>query len=256
MAKLMLMKKPEISVPEDKKGKQIAVKESNIISLKDFYRNNYQIPSEPIKVSEPEVSMDANIMPSPTIESNPVNEFTPSFQDPILPNNNFLNDTEMGNNIIEEKPILNQNVFESNDPIIMDSPIIDSTSKNETPIVDTPINLDTISTMSNEEDDGTNDSREIKLTIENNASSDMDPELQEIKDRLDKVIMDLNNYKKKIKMLEDEVNQNLEKSKEVLKDTQAAARIMSIQQERQKEIMNEMNSKENDTIRALEKEAA
>ena len=85
----------------------------------------------------------------------------------------------------------------------------------------------------------------------------MDPELQEIKDRLDKVISDLNNYKKKIKLLENEVNQNLEKSREVLKDTQAAAKIMSIQQERQRQINEESGGStiENDPTRILQKTA-
>ena len=70
--------------------------------------------------------------------------------------------------------------------------------------------------------------------------------------------MDLNNYKKKIKLLEEEVNQNLEKSREVLKDTQAAAKIMSIQQERQRQINEEVTGGsplENDPTRILQKGA-
>ncbi len=277
MAKLMLMKKSEISVPEDKKGKQIAVKESNITSLKDFFVQNYKAPVEASPV-EPQVENTENIIqettgpipaminPSP-IEVNPLNVINP-FETPAVDNNIIMNAPD--NTITIEQPSLAVeepvNVM-TEAPVFPESPVTEQTVS-ITPIMGNEENnsvINNIITPVEEEESGTNDAQAIKLTPEtenivdnSNIEEEMDPELQEIKNRLDQVIMDLNNYKKKIKMLEDEVNQNLEKSREVLKDTQAAAKIMSIHQERQKQILNEMNNTtlENDTGRVLEKEVA
>ena len=136
----------------------------------------------------------------------------------------------------------------------------------EIPVVENDLNKEPV-TLENRENENSTDSTNVgdaplinlvpESAPEITDSNEMDPELQEIKDRLDKVISDLNNYKKKIKLLENEVNQNLEKSREVLKDTQAAAKIMSIQQERQRQINEESGGStiENDPTRILQKTA-
>ena len=130
------------------------------------------------------------------------------------------------------------------------------------PTLDQPVQSETQNQVSTVESEDPGDAPVINLVPENNEIKEeveeMDPELKEIKERLDKVITDLNNYKKKIKLLEDEVNQNLEKSREVIKDTQAAAKIMSIQQERQRQITEEVTGGtplESDPTRILQKGA-
>lgn len=222
MAKLILMKKEEVSVPEEKKGKQIAVKEDNIISLQNFYNKNYQPP-----VEKTETILDAEPTPIET---------------PVV-----------------EQPIMEQSIMET--PV---APNIEPiTAMEETPAI---ISNEEINNEIKETSEDNNMDQAINLTStiapteeisETEIEEDLDPELKEIKERLDKVIIDLNNYKKKIKILEIEVNQNLEKSKEVLKDTQAAAKIMSIQQERQRQITEEAgNTGVLDDTRILQKEAA
>lgn len=273
----MLMKKSEISVPEDKKGKQIAVKESNITSLKDFFVQNYKEPVETSPV-EPQAESSENIIqettdPIPTminpspIEVNPLNVINP-FETPEIDNNIIMNAPENNTILEQQSPALEEQVnVMAEAPVFPESPVTEQTVS-VTPIIGNEENSSVINNMINpveEEESGTNDAQAIKLTPEaenvvntSNMDEEMDPELQEIKNRLDQVIMDLNNYKKKIKMLEDEVNQNLEKSREVLKDTQAAAKIMSIHQERQKQILNEMKNEPlvNETGRILEKDVA
>lgn len=217
MAKLILMKKNEVSVPEEKKGKQIAVKEANIISLNSFYVQNYQPPVESVEPVQDEIQA------APMEEINP----EPIIEQPTL-DNNIIN-VEPSMEIVEEPLIQEEpvNAIEPQQESVIESPVIDLAVDNQ--VEDTKMD------------------------------EEMDPELQEIKERLDKVIIDLNNYKKKIKILENEVNQNLEKSKEVLKDTQAAAEIMSIQQARQRQISEEVgasNPAEDETSRLLQKETA
>lgn len=253
MAKVILMKKAEISVPEGQKGKQIAVKENNITSLKEFYQKNYQPPQV---VPQEQITESVVEQPAPLNFDNLLNTPMESQNSaPINPIDNIGN-----NNIIEEQVIPTENVPVQENNLI-NEPVNQAI---ETPIA--PIAPTDISPISTEESDETNDAPAISLvpengenTIEKNLAEEMDPELKEIKDRLDKVIQDLNNYKKKIKILEDEVNQNLEKSREVLKDTQAAAKIMSIQQERQKQISEELNGGgtiENDPTLTLQKDVA
>ena len=282
MAKLMLMKKAEVSVPEDKKGKQIAVKESNITSLKNFFVSNYQ---PPVTSAMPENEQTAPIienttsvplMENPTpIEVSPLNSINPAITNsiempqaevnPMVNNNTIQEKTEIVENTtsVEETPII-----AAPQPMILESAIVEPME----PVisgVDSPINEGTFIFPRDDSDEtteeGTSDTEAIKLVQENNTifnsniDEEMDTELKEIKNRLDQVILDLNNYKKKIKMLEDEVNQNLEKSREVLKDTQAAAKIMSIHQERQKQIMNEQKDGQSlidDSSRVLQKEIA
>jgi len=217
VAKLILMKKNEVSVPEEKKGKQIAVKEANIISLNSFYVQNYQPPVESVEPVQDEIQA------APMEEINP----EPIIEQPTL-DNNIIN-VEPSMEIVEEPLIQEEpvNAIEPQQESVIESPVIDLAVDNQ--VEDTKMD------------------------------EEMDPELQEIKERLDKVIIDLNNYKKKIKILENEVNQNLEKSKEVLKDTQAAAEIMSIQQARQRQISEEVgasNPAEDETSRLLQKETA
>ncbi len=240
MAKLILMKKNEISVPEEKKGKQIAVKENNIVALHEFYKNNY------IKTEE-EPKMDS--LPEQKEEILEQEQLFPGT--PIQPGN--ANET-LDNSIMEEPVIPSNFDIESTAPAIENGISVSSNGTNE----EQAINL----TL--EENNGAKGEQTINLILEENQldqskSEELDPELKEIKERLDKVIEDLNNYKKKIKLLETEVNQNLEKSREVLKDTQAAAKIMSIQQERQREINDEINSGStivNDSSRTLQMNTA
>lgn len=234
MTKVILMKKNEVSIPEEAKGKQIAVKESNMISLKDFYQKNY-IPAptqtiEPTLGTEPEQTPIIPDLNEPTTLNNPIMEFS--------------NETPT-NNVISEQPALEN---QSNNDSISAEPVID------TPVISiNPLENNIDETTSEEGSTGT---PKINLIPENETVEEMDPELKEIKDRLDKVIQDLNNYKK-IKILEIEVNENLEKSREVLKDTQAAAKIMSIQQERQRQITEENgNNIIENSSRILEKDIA
>lgn len=285
MAKLMLLKKAEVSVPEDKKGKQIAVKESNITSLKNFFVSNYKPPVEMPNVTTTSF-VDASPAPVSNMESplpievSPLNMIDPSI---ITPNNisepeiNPMNPV-INNNIIEEPtpvieniPAIETPIMSAPQPMVLESAIVEPMEP-EMPkeITSTPVIENSVPDIFNlptpiieEDEEGTNDTAEIKLVQDNDTLSDLtldeelDPELEEIKNRLDQVILDLNNYKKKIKMLENEVNQNLEKSREVLKDTQAAAKIMSIHQERQNQIMNELNLGTNsldDSKRVLQKE--
>lgn len=240
MAKLILMNKTEIAVTEDKKGKQLAVKENNITSMKEFYKKNYQIPVGPDNITSTPDVIESSIEP---VVNNVVNEEPQIENIPV-------------NNIIEEQPVITPVVggMEENQSF--------NSQQNSESVIDiatTPIVEETLSTEDNNENAGG-----INLTPDNapileESEEDLDPELKEIKERLDKVIEDLNNYKKKIKILENEVNQNLEKSKEVLKDTQAAAEIMSIQQARQRQISEEVgasNPAEDETSRLLQKETA
>ncbi len=284
MAKLMLLKKAEISVPEDKKGKQIAVKESNITSLKNFFVSNYKPPVEMPSVTTTSF-VDASPAPVSNMESplpievSPLNMIDPSI---IMPNN--ISEPEINpmnpviNSIVEEPtpvieniPAIETPIMSAPQPMVLESAIVEPMEP-EMPkeITSTPVIENSVPDIFNlptpiieEDEEGTNDTAEIKLVQDNDTLSDLtldeelDPELEEIKNRLDQVILDLNNYKKKIKMLENEVNQNLEKSREVLKDTQAAAKIMSIHQERQNQIMNELNLGTNsldDSKRVLQKE--
>lgn len=231
----MLLKKAEIAVPEDKKGKQIAVKESNINSLKAFFVNNYLEPTvAPLSNATQEESVQLDSMPQ-VENTEPFNMDAPLFgMEPNIPNENVIQETP----VIEENPVFPSPIIEpvtvSSDPSEIPSPVFPN------------------------EEESSSDAEKISLVPEEQQTIDdteMDPELQEIKNRLDQVILDLNNYKKKIKMLEDEVNQNLEKSREVLKDTQAAAKIMSIHQERQNQILNDLNVPKDD-IRTLQKDIA
>lgn len=232
MTKLTLIKKPEISVTEEKRGKQIAVKEANIVSLTSFYQTNI------------ENQIKETSSPIPNAEITPTMNEEISIEQPVLTNTIDVSEPS--------EPIANNSI----DPVQINP---------------TEINIPTIENkveqkeeMSNpsdltENEEGTEETSKINLVPESpvlETEEEMDPELKEIKERLDKVINDLNNYKKKIKRLEDEVNQNLEKSREVLKDTQAAAKIMSIQQERQRQITEEVaggTTVENDASRILQK---
>lgn len=267
MAKLILMKRNEVAVPEEKKGKQIAVKESNIISLREFYKNNYRQPVENIEIAPVPTEPTTNSTAVPTMEQ------TENVTSDI-PNNQPFNNVE--NNIIETSPIPStQNTIletpnnviepvEMQSSPIMDNPVSENIENETTPIEPIPaIDLGPTSTASPipEEESSSDETPIINLVpeIEEELEEEMDPELKEIKERLDKVITDLNNYKKKIKILEIEVNKNLEKSRETLKDAQAAAKIMSIQQERQRQISEEMNgggNLETDAARVLQKGAA
>ncbi len=179
MTKVILINKPEVSVTEEKKGKQIAVKESNITSMKDFYKTgkaNFQTVATPTENIQQEPIAPAPIeqVPVQTIEVAPTVENAEQIS-PTVPVNNIESNPEPEN-----------------------QPIAQITEEEE-----------------------------------------MDPELQELQERFNQIITELNNYKKKIKKQESEINSNLERSREVLKDTQAAAEIMSIQQERQRQIINE-----------------
>lgn len=285
MAKLMLLKKAEVSVPEDKKGKQIAVKESNITSLKNFFVSNYKPPVEMPSVTTTSF-VDANPAPVSNMESplpievSPLNMIDPSIITPnnisepeINPMNPVINNSiiEEPTPVIENIPAIETPIMSAPQPMVLESAIVEPMEP-EMPkeITSTPVIENSVPDIFNlptpiieEDEEGTNDTAEIKLVQDNDTLSDLtldeelDPELEEIKNRLDQVILDLNNYKKKIKMLENEVNQNLEKSREVLKDTQAAAKIMSIHQERQNQIMNELNLGTNsldDSKRVLQKE--
>lgn len=285
MAKLMLLKKAEVSVPEDKKGKQIAVKESNITSLKNFFVSNYKPPVEMPSVTTTSF-VDASPAPVSNMESplpievSPLNMIDPSIITPnnisepeINPMNPVINNSivEEPTPVIENIPAIETPIMSAPQPMVLESAIVEPMEP-EMPkeITSTPVIENSVPDIFNlptpiieEDEEGTNDTAEIKLVQDNDTLSDLtldeelDPELEEIKNRLDQVILDLNNYKKKIKMLENEVNQNLEKSREVLKDTQAAAKIMSIHQERQNQIMNELNLGTNsldDSKRVLQKE--
>lgn len=285
MAKLMLLKKAEVSVPEDKKGKQIAVKESNITSLKNFFVSNYKPPVEMPNVTTTSF-VDASPAPVSNMESplpievSPLNMIDPSIITPnnisepeINPMNPVINNSiiEEPTPVIENIPAIETPIMSAPQPMVLESAIVEPMEP-EMPkeITSTPVIENSVPDIFNlptpiieEDEEGTNDTAEIKLVQDNDTLSDLtldeelDPELEEIKNRLDQVILDLNNYKKKIKMLENEVNQNLEKSREVLKDTQAAAKIMSIHQERQNQIMNELNLGTNsldDSKRVLQKE--
>lgn len=221
MAKLSLFLEPEVSVPEERKGKQIAVKESNITSLKQFFANNYQPPKS---------TLETEIIEAQPTSTEPENIDVMIKNSPI----DFmkeLNNIEVSINTTEE-------------PIINETPINPINEKpEETPIIDVTENSDS------------SNGEIINLIPE---IEEMDPELKEIKNRLDQVINDLDQYKKKIKNIEIEINLNLEKSREVLKDTQAAAHIMSIQQERQKQIKDEVaggGEPLNDPSRILQKES-
>ncbi|MCI8394532.1 MAG: hypothetical protein HFH86_03515 [Bacilli bacterium] len=226
MTKVILMNKTEISVNEEKKGKQIAVKENNITSLKEFYQNNYKVLNQ--KVSS---------LPKETIVETPIiNNPLEASGEPVIPIEPIVMDTPS----IEMQK---ESIFNESTPIIT-AENTQNKEANENNLLN-----ETIFTQNNQTTEDSGNSPVINLipessTIESAQPSDdeMDPELLEIKLRLDQAIIDLNNYKKKIKILELEVNQNLEKSKEVLKDTQAAAEIMSIQQERQKKISEEINN--------------
>lgn len=284
MAKLILMKQTEVSVPEDKKGKQIAVKENNITSLKNFFVNNYKPVVEMPNISEvapivqtkieditPLQAMEA---PAP-VEVSPLNTIDPSIITPNIetPEMNIMNSsiTEEPIPAVENIPAIETPILSASQPMVLESAIVDPMEPEipeEIPVETVSNNLEDVFSiptpiMETPEEEGTNDTESIKLVQDNDMlnnfviDDEMDPELKEIKNRLDQVISDLNNYKKKIKMLENEVNQNLEKSREVLKDTQAAAKIMSIHQERQNQIMNEMSSNSiNDSTRILQKEVA
>ncbi len=249
MASVVLMKKNEIAIPEGQKGKQIAVKENNIIALKEFYKNNYQTPQ---LEKEPQVE-------EPSLNQEPLNFdaiLNSSAEEPVFNPINPMDKIENNNFIEESNPVQNA-VIPEEVPIEPVSIIDNSIPQMETSEVNMP---------SEETETGTDDTSAIKLVLENpeaekneKPEEEMDPELKEIKERLDKVIQDLNNYKKKIKILEDEVNRNLEKSREVLKDTQAAAEIMSIQQKRQQQITDEIatgGTIVNDAQRILQKDAA
>lgn len=226
MGKLVLLKPQQISISEEKKGKQIAVKENNIDSLKTFYLNglsstekkeenlitqeNSNVVAEPLEIAPENNAETIEAAPEAAIEINPVN--------------------------------------------------ISSTS--EIPAISLETNIQNTNEVTEKSEEGSSETEAITLIpetkTETEVEDEMDSELKEIKERLDKVIMDLNDYKKKIQSLEEEINKNLEKSREVLKDTQAAAQIMSIQQERQKQINEETSSGEvveNDNSRILQKSA-
>lgn len=249
----MLLKNSEISVTEEKKGKQIAVKENNITSLKKFYKDNSKkfesnreepqqvitpMANEELKVSEN--SMNNLQSASPTTNSVSIEGQNES---PVS-----MISTPNVDNILKSE----ENIAAIN-PIDIVVPTIETPVVEQTPIVENKVE------ENSSDNSNTGDSPIINLVPETNPEltieEEMDPELKEIKERLDKVILDLNNYKKKIKILEDKVNQNLEKSKEVLKDTQAAAQIISIQQERQRQINEDSGgtSLETDSSRILQK---
>ncbi len=212
MTKVVLLKTPEISVTEEKKGKQIAVKENNIITLKDFYQKNtlaIQNSSTPTIDSVPQQNI-----------ANDNNNNKPQEKEDTTILQTVNNNSSINSTVTNTVGVQNPSVAP-----IEETPIKEQESENneETPITNIPL-----------------ESNPLPVSEATNAE-EMDPELKEIKESLDQVILDLNNYKKKIKKLEEEVNQNLEKSREVLKDTQAAAKIMSIQQERQRQINEEQN---------------
>lgn len=242
MSKLTLMKKTEISVTEEKKGKQIAVKENNITSLKRFYQDNYSINENLVKPTQE----NETLVQTPTISQEIVD------QPPVTNNEQLIEPVtpSLSADIATENKTTTANEMELN-PVEINVPTLDQ-----------PVQSETQNQVSTVESEDPGDAPVINLVPENNEIKEeveeMDPELKEIKERLDKVITDLNNYKKKIKLLEDEVNQNLEKSREVLKDTQAAAKIMSIQQERQRQITEEVTGGtplESDPTRILQKGA-
>lgn len=267
----MLTKKAEISVTEEKKGKQIAVKENNITSLKQFFQSNYSVPVSPAMPTvtpvspTPQISQEViNTQPQQPINNMVIN---PTIQPSVNPVENAIN------NGISQNPITNETIVQPTPtvPPIVDTPVITNpveSIQNATapvpniPITPTPVVNSTpvIQSLETDNNESTGATEAIKLVpepiISEQLEEEMDPELKEIKERLDQVINDLNNYKKKIKILEKEVNQNLEKSREVLKDTQAAAKIMAIQQERQKQITEEINGTApiNDPSRVLQKE--
>lgn len=249
MAKLTLMKKSEISVTEEKKGKQIAVKENNITSLKKFYQDNYSVNeniTQPIPANETLTPTTTATQENVSLDQTPVttNDQVIESVSPVAPSASVPETTTSTiNEPIELNPV------EVNVPTL-DQPV-QAEMQEQVPVAN-----------ENENSGENNETPVISLVPENNnvkeETEEMDPELKEIKERLDKVIMDLNNYKKKIKLLENEVNQNLEKSREVLKDTQAAAKIMSIQQERQRQITEEVAGGaplESDPTRILQKGA-
>lgn len=252
MTKVMLLKKTEVSVTEEKKGKQIAVKENNILSLKNFYKDNLKkIANENAKLEQTATTTEVIEPIQPVTNENNLNPVTLPNIENVSVNNP---DHKVTGEIIEQAPT---NVIEPTEIKAMDI---------EIPVVENDLNKEPV-TLENRENENSTDSTNVgdaplinlvpESAPEITDSNEMDPELQEIKDRLDKVISDLNNYKKKIKLLENEVNQNLEKSREVLKDTQAAAKIMSIQQERQRQINEESGGStiENDPTRILQKTA-
>jgi len=258
MSKIMLIKKDEISVTEEKKGKQIAVKENNITSLKEFYKNNMIAKQAP----QPQETLVMEEIPTPPTAS-PAPAFNAenmiATPNPSAPADNTI--VEQPVELMATQPQNSQEMMEANS-VIMNQPIIDvePSMQNDNLIPEQNIISPAIEPIPESNDTTSSDAPVINLvptTEEIGKDEEMDPELQEIKERLDKVIMDLNNYKKKIKLLEEEVNQNLEKSREVLKDTQAAAKIMSIQQERQRQINEEINGGtplNNDPTRILQKD--
>lgn len=225
MGKLVLLKPQQISISEEKKGKQIAVKENNIDSLKTFYLNGL---SSTEKKEEIITQENSNVVAEPLA---------------ITVENNAKTTEDVPETAIEINPVN-----------------ISSTS--EIPAISLETNIQNTNEVTEISEEGSNENETITLIpetkTETEVEDEMDSELKEIKERLDKVIMDLNDYKKKIQSLEEEINKNLEKSREVLKDTQAAAQIMSIQQERQKQINEETSSGEvveNDNSRILQKSA-
>lgn len=217
MAKVSLFKPSEISVSEEMKGKQIAVKENNITSLNDFYQTNLKVESPIVEeqITNVEESKDNAFAFMNNLEENAVNNS-------ILENEETVSIMDNTEEVIENAPVVN----------------LDTTNLDETPVIDITIPANEPDVV----DDGTNNAPIINLIPDEQiveTEEEMDPELKEIQERLNQVIADLDQYKKKIKKLEIEINENLEKSREVLKDTQAAAKIMSIQQERQKSISEE-----------------
>lgn len=269
MARLILMKKAEVAVTEEKKGKQLAVKENNISAMKDFYKNNYQVPT-----ANNEIVMTPEVVPpveepkvEPAIENTIINPNPASAENNTITQQPIEMAINQQENIIAEpqSSITQPEVIEET-PAIMETEPLKEEVLIEQPKEESAIDLS--SSVPNLESETVSPKESVELNLEPENSlkntliteeNEMDPELKEIKDRLDKVIEDLNNYKKKIKILETEVNQNLEKSREVLKDTQAAAQIMSIQQQRQQQITDEVNgggTLENDPSRILQKNIA
>jgi len=151
VAKLILMKKNEVSVPEEKKGKQIAVKEANIISLNSFYVQNYQPPVESVEPVQDEIQA------APMEEINP----EPIIEQPTL-DNNIIN-VEPSMEIVEEPLIQEEpvNAIEPQQESVIESPVIDLAVDNQ--VEDTKMD------------------------------EEMDPELQEIKDKYGVKIVDVIN---------------------------------------------------------------
>ena len=177
MTKVLLMKNKEIAVTEEKKGKQIAVKENNIDTLKKFYQDNFTLNQ----------GIQAPITPENQVEAEKLADNTPISQPNISLNEEVVATPIEPTNIeAETKEQMLEPAVELN-PVEVNVPSFDQPQE--------PVPSNLVEETSTENAGNVGAAPIINLVPENNQVSEtaeeMDPELQEIKERLDKVIMDL-----------------------------------------------------------------